>query len=81
MRIDGKFMGLRPQEGPLCGPGSKENVLKIDRPVAVGFLGLMVASPPRVVDCPTGETTHWIFSRLPTPYSTAITDSLDSQVA
>ena len=68
-------MGLRPQEGPLRGPGSKENVLKIDLPVAVGFLGLTVASPPRVVDCPTGETTHWIFVSLSLPYSTATTDS------
>ena len=27
------------------------------------------------------EACHWILSRLSAPYSTAITDSLDSQVA
>ena len=36
-----------------------------------------LAPPP----LPRWEACHWILSRLPTPYSTAITDSLDSQVA
>ena len=55
--------------------GAEGKVLKIDRPLAVGFSGLTAPMAPRVVDSPTGETTHWIVSRLATPYSTAITDS------
>jgi hypothetical protein len=38
-------------------------------------LGLTSPLGPRVVDCPTGKTTHWIFVSLSLPYSTAITDS------
>ena len=40
--------------GPV-GPVGRGKVLKIDRPLAVGFLSLTAALPPRIVDCPSGN--------------------------
>jgi hypothetical protein len=58
--------------------GERKKVLKIDAPCGMRAQKVQRVLkfdsglwPLRVVDSPTGETTHWIFSRLTTPYKSS----------
>ena len=47
----------------LCRRVVKEKVLRIDRPLAGGFVSLTGPSAPRVVDCPSVRSEHILKER------------------
>ena len=57
VRVDGPLArGLWPPDGGrLCRRVVKEKVLRIDRPLAGGFVSLTGPLAPRVADCPSGN--------------------------
>ncbi len=71
----GRLFGFRCRQAAM--PPSAAYKFIARRAIPQPFPLWWLAPPP----LPRWEACHWILSRLTTPYSTAITDSLDSQVA